>query len=252
MASTSQSEGSPLLGKRPSTARPQYGENQSHHSTSQKQKHRRFDSSASSRVEEQNEEDTHSTFSHVSLDVTPTYYRLLGCHVLSLLPGFAFQLATIMLAFHAPCHIHCESDNRHSDRKLCRHLLGDWMSITAFVLGLLSWIAAYSFRPALLKIVEWTSLPFQSLQIISTSFRPFSGIITSLVFVLLRITVLECIRMFNIIVINAVLFAGLAHLQGQEKAQDTSSAQFEVHWLLHWYDPRFTVGLWVAIGCELN
>lgn len=244
MASTSQTEGSPLLGKQASTARPQ--DSQSYINTNQKLKHRRYDSSASSRMEEQ--DDGQSLFSHVSLDVTPTYYRLLGSHVLSLLPGLAFQLATIMLAFHAPCHIHYESD----DRRICRHLLGDWMSITAFVLGMLSWIAAYSIRPALSKIVEWSSLLFQSQQVNSTPGRPSSAIISSLAFVLLRTTVLECIRMFNIIVINAVLFAGLAHLQGQGKAQDDSQVQIQLHWLLHWYDPRFTVGLWVAIGCECN
>lgn len=248
MAQATPSEGAPLLGRK---------------RTSLASHHQQYASSSSSRLDEGDEAE--SVFSHVSLDTTPTYGRLVASHVLSLLPGLSLQLATIMLAYHAPCHIHRDTQDRRSDQRVCRQLLSDWMSLTAFTLGLISWLAAYSFRPALWKVVEWCSSLLQwsvyprsqeesgegDCERGNASRRQqSSSTIATLFFVLLRTAVLESLRMFSVMVINAVLLAGLAHLQDQGSVGKGIKDSNYKHWLLEWYDPRFTVGLWVAIGCE--
>lgn len=230
-------------------------------------------------------DDSASLLSHVSLDQAPTYGRLVAAHVLSLLPCLALFLASVMLAWHAPCHIRAHPEDRAAERKACRRVLSDRVSLSAFGVGIVSWLAAYALRPALWKIMETSlflgrsaleagdnvgvqSQTYSQLQHEQQPWpreraaaSPCRDNFATVVFVLLKTIALEMLRIFSVLLVNALVIAGLVrtpywHGDGSDAQRPYARATWlesgadAPGWHLHWYDPRFTVGVWLAIGCE--
>lgn len=198
-----------------------------------------------------------SALSYVSLDLSPTYARIVASHVLSLLPCLALFLATVMLAWHAPCHIHSDPSDRTEERKTCRKVLSDRVSLSAFGIGIVCWLAAYSLRPAVWKVIHLFTDFVHFLDIfhareaqeesqqVPPSWFQLKG--AMLFFVICKTIALEMLRLFSVLLVNSLVIAGMIRTR---YGNDVQKAPPIAHWGLHWYDPRFTVGVWLAIGCE--
>jgi hypothetical protein len=211
--------------------------------------HNRYDDDEEEDADEDDDiaSDT-SGLSHVLLDSHPTYQRLVWSHVMSLLPCIALLFATVMLAWHAPCHVHQRPQDRKEERKMCSGLLDDRVSLAAFGLGVVCWSAAYALRPAIWKTIEIISRLTQISQLGSGTLA--NGLATFL-FLLLKTTLLEFLRLFSVLLGNSLIFAGLLRIPTLDKDlfHDHKDSHHRLHkWTLHWYDPRFTIAVWVAIG----
>ncbi|PWN37099.1 uncharacterized protein FA14DRAFT_169987 [Meira miltonrushii] len=153
-----------------------------------------------------------------------------------------------MLAWHAPCHIHQRPQDRKEERKMCGGLLTDRVSLAAFGLGVVCWSAAYALRPAIWKTIEVVSRLAQISQLGSGTLA--NGLATFF-FLLLKTTLLEFLRLFSVLLGNSLIFAGLLRIPTLDRDlfHDPQDLQHRSHkWTLHWYDPRFTIAVWVAIG----
>lgn len=200
--------------------------------------------------DEDRRDDTRShgseAMSHVMLDTTPTFARLLFSHAMALLPCVALLLASVMLAWHAPCHVRQHPSNREEERKTCSKLLSDRVSLATFGIGVICWLAAFAVRPALWKLIE---LCMRLAFVADLSSGKLTSRAATLLFIVLKTSALEILRLFSVLLANALIFAGLLkmpHLRNDPPLPDAAP------WTLHWYDPRFTIAVWLSVGWAMT